>query len=381
MADEVITPVGGMEAFLSNQPEVGQTEQPTEPTPAEGSPEAAPVIPPQEGAGESKFFEEINKRFSREYKSDEELQEVFASTARIADYDTKIKEATEYKQKAEELTNAQKAWLEEKAKLEAKVNPLAFFRDEKAFVAEQLRRQFPDRDPMAIERLVTTDLSRMDKVELLAQKMLLDTPDIDGGLDGAKEAVLAQMGVEQGSKPEEWDRITKNRLTVEAGKARKELEEFQRSIEIPKVKTEDDVKAEIAAHQDGLRKAWTPFLDKMEAIDKLQIPSEDGTVLATIDIPEQLRKEMRSELIDDIIASGVEPTEDAIRHFNAIREQRFIHKNLPKLYKILENQWLSKSIEERDRLLNNTQPPNNAVKPDVKPDDTGMGMRSFLDTY
>jgi len=141
------------------------------------------------------------------------------------------------------------------------------------------------------------------------------------------------------------------------------------------------LQTEMATKIDGLKRAWTPFLDKMEAIDKLQIPSEDGTVLASIDIPAEWRKEMREELIGTALASGLEPNEETIKELNAIREMKFIHKNFPKLYTILENQWKSKAIEERDKLLNNTSPPNNSIKPDEKPDDSGVGIRSFLDTY
>jgi hypothetical protein len=378
MAENEEKPVGGIEAFIKGIPEEVVAEQPTEPTPpAEG----APVEVPKEDKPaevQNKFFEEINKRFSTSYKSDEEASEAFKSLAKMPEYDLRLKEATEHKTKLDELTVKEKAWLEEKAKLEARVNPLAFFRDEKAYVAEQLRKQFPDRDPSVIEKIVTSDLSRMDKVELLAHRLLFDSPDIEGGLEGAKEAVLDQIGVEQGSKPEEWDRVTKNKLTVRASQAKRELEEIQKGVEIPKVKTEADLQAEVAAHQEGLKKVWTPFLDKMEAIDKLQIPAEDGTVLTTIDIPSEWRQAMRAELNNMILSGGIEPNEDSIRQLNEVREMRFIHANLPKLYTIWKNQIESKAIEERDKLLNNTEPPNTSENPDKKPDDTGLGMQSFL---
>ena len=382
MAENETTPVSGIEAFIKGVPEEVAPEPQTELTeqPSEVAAEAKPV----EGtaaAEQTKFFEEINKRYSKGFKSDDEVTAALGSLSKMTEYETRLKEASEHKAKLDELTTKEKSWLEEKQKLEARANPLAFFRDEKAYVAEQLRRQFPDKDPAVIERIATNDLSRMDKVDLLAHRLLLDAPDIEGGLEGAKEAVLADMGLEVGSKPEEWDRITKNKITVKAAQARKDLEELQRSVEIPKVKSEADLQLEVANKIEGLKRAWTPFLDKMEAIDKLQIPAEDGTVLATIDIPAEWRKEMHEELIGTALSSGVEPNEETIRELNAIREMKFIHKNFPKLYTILENQWKSKAIEERDKLLNNDSPPNNSVKPDVKPDDSGVGIRSFLDTY
>jgi len=382
MAENETTPVSGIEAFIAGVPEEVAPEPQTELT--EQPSEVAAEAEPAEGtaaAEQTKFFEEINKRYSKGFKSDDEVTAALGSLSKMTEYETKLTEASEHKAKLDELTTKEKSWLEEKQKLEARLNPLAFFRDEKAYVAEQLRRQFPDKDPAVIERIATNDLSRMDKVDLLAHRLLLDAPDIEGGLEGAKEAVLSDMGLEVGSKPEEWDRITKNKITVKAAQARKDLEELQRSVEIPKVKSEADLQLEVANKIEGLKKAWTPFLDKMEAIDKLQIPAEDGTVLATIDIPAEWRKEMRDELIGTALSSGTEPNEETIKELNAIREMKFIHKNFPKLYTILENQWKSKAIEERDKLLNNDTPPNNSVKPDVKPDDSGVGIRSFLDTY
>lgn len=382
MAENGTSPVGGMDAFIRGIPEEVVAEPQTEPTPqpAEGASAAEPVKEPA-AAEQTKFFEELNKRYKAGFKSDDEVTAALGSLSKMTEYEAKLREAEQHRAKVDELTAKEKSWLEEKQKLEARVNPLAFFRDEKAYVAEQLRRQFPDRDPATIERVVTSDLSRMDKVELLAHRLLLDAPDIEGGLEGAKEAVLSDMGLEIGSKPEEWDRITKNKLTVKAAQARKDLEELQRSVEIPKVKTEADLQAEMATKIDGLKRAWTPLLDKMETIDKLQIPAEDGTVLASIDIPAEWRKEMREELTTTALASGQEPTEENIKELNAIREMKFIWKNLPKLYTILENQWKSKAIEERDKLLHNDTPPNNSVKPDVKPDDSGVGIRDFLDRY
>lgn len=382
MAENGTSPVGGMDAFIRGIPEEVVAEPQTEPTPqpAEAAPAAEPVEEPA-AAEQTKFFEELNKRYKAGFKSDDEVTAALGSLSKMTEYEAKLREAEQHRAKVDELTAKEKSWLEEKQKLEARVNPLAFFRDEKAYVAEQLRRQFPDRDPATIERVVTSDLSRMDKVELLAHRLLLDAPDIEGGLEGAKEAVLSDMGLEIGSKPEEWDRITKNKLTVKAAQARKDLEELQRSVEIPKVKTEADLQAEMATKIDGLKRAWTPLLDKMETIDKLQIPAEDGTVLASIDIPAEWRKEMREELTTTALASGQEPTEENIKELNAIREMKFIWKNLPKLYTILENQWKSKAIEERDKLLHNDTPPNNSVKPDVKPDDSGVGIRDFLDRY
>ena len=382
MAENETSPVGGMDAFIRGIPEEVVAEPQTEPTPqpAEAAPAAEPVEEPA-AAEQTKFFEELNKRYKAGFKSDDEVTAALGSLSKMTEYEAKLREAEQHRAKVDELTAKEKSWLEEKQKLEARVNPLAFFRDEKAYVAEQLRRQFPDRDPATIERVVTSDLSRMDKVELLAHRLLLDAPDIEGGLEGAKEAVLSDMGLEIGSKPEEWDRITKNKLTVKAAQARKDLEELQRSVEIPKVKTEADLQAEMATKIDGLKRAWTPLLDKMETIDKLQIPAEDGTVLASIDIPAEWRKEMREELTTTALASGQEPTEENIKELNAIREMKFIWKNLPKLYTILENQWKSKAIEERDKLLHNDTPPNNSVKPDVKPDDSGVGIRDFLDRY
>jgi hypothetical protein len=382
MAENGTSPVGGMDAFIRGIPEEVVAEPQTEPTPqpADGASAAEPVKEPA-AAEQTKFFEELNKRYKAGFKSDDEVTAALGSLSKMTEYEAKLREAEQHRAKVDELTAKEKSWLEEKQKLEARVNPLAFFRDEKAYVAEQLRRQFPDRDPATIERVVTSDLSRMDKVELLAHRLLLDAPDIEGGLEGAKEAVLSDMGLEIGSKPEEWDRITKNKLTVKAAQARKDLEELQRSVEIPKVKTEADLQAEMATKIDGLKRAWTPLLDKMETIDKLQIPAEDGTVLASIDIPAEWRKEMREELTTTALASGQEPTEENIKELNAIREMKFIWKNLPKLYTILENQWKSKAIEERDKLLHNDTPPNNSVKPDVKPDDSGVGIRDFLDRY
>lgn len=382
MAENETTPVSGFEAFIKGVPEEVVPEPPTGlTTPPAGGASAAEPPRVEQAAEQIKFFEETNKRFSTSFKSDDEVSEALKSLARIADYDARVKEATEYKGKVDEYATKEKSWAEEKTKLEARINPLSFFRDEKAYVAEQLRRQFPDRDPVTIERVITSDLARMDKVELLAHRLLLDAPDIDGGLEGAKETVLSELGVEVGSKPEEWDRITKNKLTVKAAQAKKDLEELQRSVEIPKVKTEADLQAEVATRIEGLKKAWTPFLDKMEAMDKLQIPAEDGTVLATIDIPAEWRKEIREDLTKTAISSGLEPNENTIKELNDIREMKFLHKNFPKLYTILENQWKSKSIEERDELLNNTDPPNTSVKPDEKPDTTGATWESFLKKY
>ena len=371
-------------AFLEGKPEMivkqGEAPAPVEPA-AEPPAEPTPAAPETPAAEQEKFFELINKRFSAGYKSDEEVETAFKSLARTADYDAKVKEASEYKTKLDGLTNEQKQWLADKQRLEAQINPLQFFRDEKAFIAEQLKRQFPDKDPVVMERLMTADLSRTDKVELLAQKLLLDTPDFDGGIDGARELVLSELGVEVGSKPEEWDRLTKNKLTVKANAAKKELEELKAkaNVEIPKIKSQEELQAEVTQKIEGLKQKWSPVLDRMEAADKLQIPGEDGTVLTTFDIPAEWRQTVRNELLENILAAGLEPTEDTIRELNAVREMKFLHSQFPKLYKVLESQWSTRAIEERDKLLNNTNTPNETIRPEgTEPVSNDAVMRDFL---
>ena len=385
MADEETTQVDGWDSFLNNKPEDAATDPvpvtTDEPTVVEPEAQTSETQAPETQTADQKFFELVNKHLSTGYQSDEEVSEAFRSLAKTADYDIKVKEATEFKSKVDEYTAKEKAWAEEKAKLEAKVNPLAFFRDEKAYVAEQLRRQFPDKDPSVIEKVVTSDLTKMDKLDVLAYGILMDTPDIEGGLEGAREAALSDLGVEAGSSPEEWDRTTKNKLAIKANQARQHLEEqYQRQVEIPKVRTEEELQAEMATRIDGLKKAWTPYLEKMEAIDKLQIPAEDGTVLATIDIPAEWRKEMRDEMVEAAVAVG-EPNEQTLAQLNTAREMKFIHKNFPKLATILLNQERTRLTEEFDKKLNNTEPPNTAVRPDALPDDSDVGILDFLDKH
>lgn len=158
------------------------------------------------------------------------------------------------------------------------------------------------------------------------------------------------------------------------------LQALKDSVEIPAIKTEEDKAKEVAESRDTLKKSWMPFLDKIELIDKINIPDPtDGTkVLETVDMPENWRKEVREELLDSILEGGINPTEETIKVLIQEREKEFIYKNLPQLYKLWENKIKSQAIEERDKLLHNDNPPNNNVRPDGKPATANEGFDKWI---
>jgi hypothetical protein len=376
--------MAGIDDFLADKPgdvvtpEMMETQPPVS---EEGQQQATdtPATPPVTEQKET-FFEPLNKRYGTSFKSDDEISEVFKSTARIAELDAKVKELEPLKAKEADFTAAQKEWQAEKAKLEADRNPLKFFKNKDAYVAHQLSMSYPDEQVPIIMKLMTSDLTRMDKVDLLANELLLKTPDIEGGLAGANEVLLSELGIDAETKPEEWDSLTKNKINIRATEARTRLQALKDSVEIPKVKTDEEIAQETVVKQEGLKKTWSPFLDRIEAMDKVNIPdpSDPTKVLETIDIPDSWRKSAREGLMETILASEIEPTDNALKALVIEREKDFIYESLPQIYTLWANKIKSEAIAERDKLLNNDTLPNDNTKPPEATQETGGGMGDFL---
>ena len=144
-------------------------------------------------------------------------------------------------------------------------------------------------------------------------------------IETRKNKVQELEGIFNSAKAEERKMSAVENTAFE--NVKKELEELKAkaNVEIPKIKSQEELQAEVTQKIEGLKQKWNPVLDRMEAADKLQIPGEDGTVLTTFDIPAEWRQTVRNELLENILAAGLEPTEDTIRELNAVREMKLLH--------------------------------------------------------
>ena len=116
-------------------------------------------------------------------------------------------------------------WKEENEKLNSVLSevedPSKWFSSPESFKREQLLMKRSDISLDVADKIVKSDIKTLTPIEKLELEMLLENPDIKGGLDGVKELIKDKYGIEEG---EEIPRHIENKILIDSKSAEKKLE-------------------------------------------------------------------------------------------------------------------------------------------------------------
>lgn len=211
-------------------------------------------------------IESFNKAFGRDFKSNEEIQSLFADK----------EEFVSLKAKYEEL---EKQSVEKDNKLKEQFNPMSYFANEQQFKINQILKANPDLNESMVNRLVTSNLDEMSELDVLKlnevlttrgaydESLLLDVINDRYGLDVDKEDLD-----EQGLKKL---RVKEYSMKKDAIKAREEMKKLL-EVEIPEFKDPtvlaQEKDADAKKKFDESKAQWSIYTDKfVKELDKLSI--------------------------------------------------------------------------------------------------------------
>ena len=292
-------------------------------------------------------LEEINKKFQTEFKSVDDLQGYF----------DKAKKADEYAPKLTEYETKVKQYEERIADLNSSLNPLSHFTSQESYIAEQLRKQHPDKSPMVLQEIVTKDASQISDLDVLIKNQMLETPDLIGGENGAKEYILDKYGIDPDLPKAEWSVTLQNKIKIEAKQIRKTWDELKSTVKLPTVLSQDEINAEKTRLTEERKTQLSPLKETFSKFDKFTEQIDEGKVF-DFNVPDEY-KEMLPEMFEEyFVKAGVEPTKENLERFEHLKRGLLLDSHFKQIYKTIEGDVVAREKAARDILLGNEAPTN-----------------------
>ena len=317
------------------------------------------------------FFEEINKRFSTELKSEDDFKSLLEASKQVQSYKEKEQTWSAFETEKESLTN-------KITELESQLNPLSYFSSPEAYKAEQLRKQMPSKDPLILQEIVMQDVNKMDSFEVLVKEKMLSTSGLKK--ENVEAALMKKYGIDSDTPREEWDDIAKTEIAIDAQAAREKFEELKSKVELPDVKTQEQIKAELDSLKENKIKEIAPYQDKFKSFDKFT--RKIGDEQFEFDVPSDY-KESLSDMFKGFFVEGNLPVNETnLETVVELRDALFLLRNFDKIHEVIKKSAVSETVEKTDELLHNKQPQNTATRSDDGEDDRaglgGRGLEDFL---
>ena len=306
------------------------------------------------------FIETLNKKFGTQFKADDEIKNVFSLPKKVSEYENKLKESEglsksieDYKKKIDELEGSQ--------------DPLKYFSSPDSYIAEQLKIKYPKSNPDTLHKIATTDLSKMDDLDVLVKDKQLFVPDApkEGII---RSVVLKHYGIDPTSAPEEWDEISVAEMKLDAAAARDKINNLKSVIEMPKIVSKEE---KLKAEQDAIaqkEQAIAPLKDTFSKFDKFK--NEDFE----FDVPDDYKSKLPDMFQSMFINAGLEPTQENLETALELRDALLLKQYFPKIKEVIAKEAETKLQAKIDAELHNTQPPNTATLTDQENVSTSPGL-------
>jgi len=327
----------------TTEPVVQQTVEPKTQQAAPPTLEEPPKV--------STFFDTFNKNFGTQYKSDDELKGLLDTPKKVAEYESRLKDYEDLKKSAEERQRK----IDE---LEGLNDPLKFFSSPDAYIAEQLRIKNPDKDPVLLHEIATTDVSKMNDFDVLVKAMRMFIPNLPDGGAGLRDVLYEKYGIDPEVDPKDWDSKIKTKIAIDAATERYRINELKKGIELPKVMSKEEREKFQAEALAKKQQALAPVKDQFTKFDKFQYEGFE------YDVPAEY-KEKSAEMFDGMfIDAGLEMNEENLKTAIQLRNSNFLLENFGKIKEVIIKQAETALRAKIDAELHNTTPPNTATATD-----------------
>jgi hypothetical protein len=290
----------------------------------------------------------FNKEFKTEYPDEASLKTALESVKRIGELEEQLKEMESIK--------------EQNLLLKENTDPMKYFTSEDDFKVALFKKQFPDKDASVAYKLFSSDLGTMSDKELIASNILLETPDLDGGLKGALELVDSEYNLEEG---EEIDSLTKNKMKVAAKAAKTNIDSLKSQITLPDKIDPDSLAKEQKelsdAKKEQLKEGWSKIANEMSA----QLPAitlmgkgegDNEVELFKYDI-----KDFPAEFVESMVGymtnANVEITKDSAQSIMEAMQKEYFYQNRQQIMTSLREDTLAKAKEKTLNEQHNTGKP------------------------
>lgn len=271
-----------------------------------------------------------------------EIDFTLLSTELGTDYSdlSSLKEDLTYKSKYSEV-EARIAELEKKNEdLSKNINYKEIFADDGIRKLNEIKKKFPDVLPNIAARVLSMDVDKASKLDVIALAELVSTPDTDS--NPTNEDIIEGLFPGLSNDPAEWTGAEKFKVDKAAAIARKKIMEMQ-SVELPEVlnleemqKQRDEASEE---QKKQLSQKLTPIADSLFDEFKKEgakISISDGKggekILHTYLVEDSFKESYMKDFVNDLVNSGVDlkSKEDLADAMELINEE-YVAKNIGKI--------------------------------------------------
>lgn len=334
----------GKQAVEAPVTEVAQepsTEQSTE------TPPETPVEPTET------IFEinDINQRFETSFKDEGEMRLALEGLQRIKGLEEQVAELDAVKQ--------------ENLLIKENLDPMKYFSSEDEFKASLFKKQYPDKDAAVAYKLLSSDLSQMQPKDLIAYEMMLNTPGVTKA--EADEAVVHKYNIEEG----EVDPLNTTRMKIDGATAKRNIDAFSSQVTLPEKTDVDSLVAQqkelLEQKKAKLTEAWGGIGKEAErTLNDLAVSGKDadGTDWSfTYSMSKDFPAEVTQSMVDYMAQTGIDLTEDSVRSMSEAMQEKYIYKNIDKIFTAFREDVLAKAEEDRLIKQHNPGTPNTEAPP------------------
>jgi len=298
------------------------------------------------------FIETFNKRFNTQYKADDEIKPLFELPKKVSDYENKLKDREElaksvekYKKDLENLNKSSDSkYLED---------PLM----QKAWVAKELKKKYPDKDPFVLQEIAMSDLSQMSDLDAVAKERKIKYPSMK--LENIKAVILNDLGLDKDQSPEEWDSLAKDKLTMMAGDARESIRRLTDGIELPKVESPEEA---AKRSEEMLSKRIAEVAPQKEAFSRFEKFKMGDELEYTA--PKEFQDKLGDMFDAFVVKAGNDPTPENIQTLSDLRDAFFFSSYKKEIYDVMRKDAETKVKAEWEAKLGNTSLPNTSTAAD-----------------
>ena len=339
--------------------------------------EGAPAEGATEGDGQTQKptfdINSFNTFFEKDFKTEDDVRSLFEKLDKYSDYDEKVTKLSEY----EESKSALETRIKE---LEDAQDPLQWFPNEDVFKSVMLQKQFPEKDPNILNKVITSDLTKVSDLDVLIDDVLLSTPGFKGDRERARAVLYKRYGIDAEDSPENWEQVTQDLILMDADSKRREFRELADKVEKPKVVTPEEKAAALAQQKADLKASWKEPISRMAQYEKEAITDAEGNTIMEFDVPKEYRSGIK-DYLESMVDNGLSLNKENLQFAEYDIRKTMVYENLPKILAAYKGQLESEWQKAKDTEEGNTTPPNTQTAPDMK-ELTGQkkaGIRSMLD--
>lgn len=350
------------------QPTEELTEEPKVEEPKTGEASTNVEEPPKEETPEvDTFFDNFNKRFSTQYKTDEEIKGLFNLQKKVGEYESRQKElddivtsVEEYKKKIQELEGDQ--------------DPLKYFSSPESYVAEQLRIKYPKSNPILLQEIATSNVDGMNDLDVLIKEkqLFVHNPPRESAI---RAIILKKYGIDAEANPDEWDELAKAEMQIDAATARDKINTLKGAIELPKIVTKEQKEQAEQQAKTQREQAIAPLKDGFSKFEKFTHEAIPGFEM---DVHADYKSKLPDMFAGFFRDANVEPTEENMKSLVELRNALYVYEYLPTLREIWIKEGKTEVQKKTDEELNNTLPPNTTTRTEEAEVKNYKGLSDFF---